>query len=106
MLTFHTPVKKGEKTHNINMHKFVIKHLDPHIHVCVRTHTHTRTHAPVHTHTHTHADLPEAGWRQLKVLGVRDREKVSLELGLIPLWMTSGGGGGGGSETKLTASIF
>ena len=48
-------------------------------HACVHAHTHTCIHA-------THRDLLEAGWRQLEVLGVmlgvRDREKVSLELWL------------------------
>ena len=44
------------------------------------THTHTHTYACTHTHTHTHT--LEAGWRQLEVLGARDREKVSLELWL------------------------
>ena len=43
------------------------------MHTCMHAHKHVRTHA----HTHTH--LPEAGWKQLEVLGVRDREKVSLE---------------------------
>ena len=32
----------------------------------------------VHPYIHTH--FLEAGWRQWEVLGVRDREKVSLEL--------------------------
>lgn len=33
-------------------------------------------------HECTHAHLLEAGWRLLEVLGVRDGEKVSLELRL------------------------
>ena len=41
-----------------------------------QVHTHTCT---LHTHT-THRDSLKAGWRQLEVLGVRDREKVGLEL--------------------------
>ena len=71
------------KTH-INIHKFQTSPppgIDTHIHVrthartCARarahthTHTRTRTHARMHTHTH----LLEAGWRQLEVLGGRDR---------------------------------
>ena len=50
-------------------------------HAC--THIHTHMHACTHTHTHTaHTELLEGDRRQLEVLGVRDREKASLELWL------------------------
>ena len=56
------------KTHNINMHRFVIKHCSPsppptHKHACMRAHAHT----PIY--------LRQAG-------SVRSREKVNLELWL------------------------
>ena len=39
---------------------------------------------PTHTHTHTHHIFPitEAGWRQLEVLGVRDRKRWVLSYDL------------------------
>ena len=49
--------------------------------VGTRAHTHTHTHTLTHSLTLTFSFclLLEAGWRQLEVLGVRDREKVGLK---------------------------
>ena len=70
-----------EKTskYNINIHKFVIEH-------CAHPqppnrHTHACTHACAHTCSH----LLEAGWKQLEVLGIREREKVSVEFTQSPV---------------------
>ena len=53
-----------------------------HTYTYTNLHTSMHTHACMHAHAqaHTHTDLLKAGWRQLEVLGVREREKVNLEL--------------------------
>ena len=55
-----------------------------HTYTYTNLHTSMHTHACMHAHAqaHTHRDLLKAGWRQLEVLGVREREKVNLELWL------------------------
>ena len=49
-----------------------------------RAHTHTHTHARAHSRTriHTHARTHARSWRQLEVLWVRHKERVSPELWL------------------------
>ena len=34
------------------------------------------------TYAHMHTYLPEAGWKQLEVFGVKDREQMNLEVRL------------------------
>ena len=65
MCSFHTQVKSTDiKSHDVDLHKSVVNITPP-------------PNSLSHTHTHTHT---ETAWRWLEVLGVRDREKGSLEL--------------------------
>ena len=65
------------------MHAHTYTHTHTHMHAHTHIHTHTHMHAHTCTHTHTtHTELLEGDRRQLEVLGVRDREKASLELWL------------------------
>ena len=51
-------------------------YLYTHARMPARTHAHI--HARIDTYTHTHTDLLEAGWRQMEVLGVTDRELILM----------------------------
>ena len=60
-------------------------HTHTHVHARTHTHTYTRAHACTHTHTralvaHIFPRLLKACSRELKSIGVGDREKVSLQL--------------------------
>ena len=58
------------KTHDINTHKFIIKHPPSSL---PRERDRDRE-------TDRPRELLESGWRQMEVLGIRDREKASLDL--------------------------
>ena len=71
----HTTLSCTNLSSNIPPSPFPYTYIHMHVYLCMHMSTHTCIPA-------THRDLLEAGWRQLEVLGVRHREKVSLELWL------------------------
>ena len=81
-----TRVHVHARTHtDTNTHRH--RHTDTQTQTQTHTHTHTHTHTYTHTHTHTRArtrthisQITQRMFRELKSIGVGDREKVSFQL--------------------------